>query len=168
MGFFTWTDARRKPRKIKNGGYNRYDVIPYDGYAQVVCPDGSSIEEHCYEGYGIFGGKDIYELVVEWNRPYLRDIFQKIIEKNSWGACLAPIAEAYQEDGDSAAEAAADTVCSIDETPYIVKSEWKREIGIAIACVSSYDDVVCPYPIKIVRAHGKFDYDTLLPSLSYQ
>lgn len=29
--------------------------------------DGNHYTEHCYEGYGVFGGKDYYELLAEMN-----------------------------------------------------------------------------------------------------
>ena len=34
-----------------------------------MCPDGTKIKEDDYEGYGVFGGRDIYQLVAEWNAP---------------------------------------------------------------------------------------------------
>lgn len=77
MGFFTWTDARRNPRKLKCGDYSSADKIGYGGYAKIVCPDNTEIIEPYYEGYGMFDGKDIYDLVVDWNKTYLKDIFDK-------------------------------------------------------------------------------------------
>lgn len=39
----------------------------------LVCPDDSIIEEDNYNGYGIFGGRDAYALLSEWNDPELHD-----------------------------------------------------------------------------------------------
>ena len=79
MGYFTWTDARKQPRTLPFGGYYTADKVSYDGYAKVVCPDNSEIVELCYEGYGRFDGKDVLELVVDWNKNCLKEIFDNII-----------------------------------------------------------------------------------------
>lgn len=64
MGFYSWMYAdtdNKKRLKIGQGAY-------------VLCPDGTTkIKEYHYNGYGTFGGNDIYELVAEWNRDYLTE-----------------------------------------------------------------------------------------------
>lgn len=167
MGFFTWTDARHEPRIRRDGDFQTRDKIPYGGFAQVICPDNTAIKEPYYDGYGLFDGHDIYELAAEWNRPYMKELFQDITKFNGWGATLKPIAEAYQDGGDTAAQAVAETRKPDDGLLY-VKEEWKRLLGITIACVSDMKEVKCPYPIKIVRTKGKYRYEDLVPSLSCQ
>lgn len=87
MGYFTWTDARREPRLLKNGDYSVTDKIGYDGFAKVVCPDDTEICEPYYEGYGMFDGHDIYDLVVDWNKDHLDEIFARLAQKDPkhWG-----------------------------------------------------------------------------------
>ncbi len=47
---------------------NKYSVKrPFTVY--LLCPDGMKIREDCYDGYGKFGGEDVYELFVRWNCP---------------------------------------------------------------------------------------------------
>lgn len=167
MGFFTWTDARHEPRLKRDGDFQTRDKIPYDGFAQVICPDNTSIKEPYYEGYGMFDGHDIYDLAAEWNRPFMKELFRDIDAFNAWGKQLKPIAEAYQDGGDAAAQAIADNFPQSDGL-MAIKTEWKRLIGIAIACVSKMEEVKCPYPIKIVRTHGKYEYEKLVPSLNCQ
>lgn len=65
MGFFTWTDAKHEPRLNRRGDFQNRDKIPYGGFAQVICPDGTCIKEPYYDGYGLFDGHDIYDLVAE-------------------------------------------------------------------------------------------------------
>ena len=77
MGVFTWTDASVSgPKKNAYGEYRKRDKIDYGGYARIVCPDNSVIEESCYGGYGMFGGRDAYDLVADWNREAVKDMLE--------------------------------------------------------------------------------------------
>lgn len=62
MGFFSWITSDTG-RSIPS----RHSVRPTFP-VHVLCPDGGTIEERSYEGYGRFGGHDIHELLVDWNR----------------------------------------------------------------------------------------------------
>lgn len=55
MGSFSWLFA--DTNNTKN--------LRADRKGYVACPDGTFICEPCYETYGVFDGKDIYDLVVE-------------------------------------------------------------------------------------------------------
>ena len=66
MGFFSWktSDTDRSICNI----YSRRETFP----VYVLIPKefgGGYIEERHYEGYGIFGGRDMYALVAQWNYP---------------------------------------------------------------------------------------------------
>ncbi|MFP3156023.1 hypothetical protein LQZ18_16685 [Lachnospiraceae bacterium ZAX-1] len=63
MGFFSWITSDTQ-RSISNA-YSNKETFP----VYVLCPDGAVIEEKDYKGYGKFGGRDIYALVAQWNRP---------------------------------------------------------------------------------------------------
>lgn len=63
MGSFSWLFA--DTNNTKNLRANRR------GY--VACPDGTFICEPSYETYGIFDGKDVYDLVVDWNREFISE-----------------------------------------------------------------------------------------------
>lgn len=157
MGMFTWTDARyKKPTCDTEGEYCSQQVIPYGGYAKVVCPDNTEIVEPCYMGYGIFAGKDIYELVVEWNREHLQELFDKM-SPGDFGIEFKSIAIIFQNKGQKAAEKAAKQ----EEGKIPLANEWKRTIGIAIACNPPEP---CPYPIKIIRSEKSWKYQELYPS----
>ena len=154
MGIFTWTLANNREQKLK-----------YDGPGAILCPDDTKIVEHCYDGYGVFDGQDVYDLVVDWNRPYLSEIIKKIEEKegpNFWGSSLIPIMHALQDGDDDALKESIDEVAKTQ--PYL-RQDWKRNIGIAIAC--EHNDII-PYPIKIVNVRCKAHYDELPPSVSTQ
>jgi hypothetical protein len=163
MGFFTWTLANRKEKRTRYGEYARECKLPYNGYGAVVCPDDTIIKEYNYDGYGHFDDKDIYELVVDWNKDKLLDIMQIPEIKNSsfYDAKLKAITVAYANDDDAALH---DILVTC---PDYMQKEWKREIGIAIAAGKT--NVLLPCPIKIVnttRQHAK--YKTLPPSVGTQ
>ena len=61
MGFFSWRTSDTD-RSIANTYSNRK---PFTVHMITEC--GQVFTEHEYEGYGVFGGKDFYELVAELN-----------------------------------------------------------------------------------------------------
>ena len=65
MGFFSWetSDTNKSIPNI----YSSRETFP----VYLLLPDGGLIKETTYEGYGIFGGKDVYALVANWNVPDL-------------------------------------------------------------------------------------------------
>lgn len=72
MGFFSWLTCDTK-KSISNiysnrGTFSVYVLIPKEF-------GGGHIREDEYEGYGVFGGKDVYALVALWNiGTYDRDL----------------------------------------------------------------------------------------------
>lgn len=141
MGYFTWKFADDRRKKLQYGG---------KGY--IAMPDGTFIEETCYDGYGIFGTHDAYDVVVDLNKPYLKDIYTKI--ENKYGdryilnEGLRKVVDAYADDDTEALEKA---VNKIAETKPYFKEDWKRTIGIAISCYDD-DNAALPYPLKIVSS----------------
>ena len=61
MGFFSWKTSDTK-RSISNVYSNKEIFVVY-----MKTEDGRVWQENAYEGYGVFGGKDIYELIAELN-----------------------------------------------------------------------------------------------------
>jgi hypothetical protein len=61
MGFFSWKTSDTN-RSISNSS-SRYGTFP----VSMITHDGRRFDESDYEGYGKFGGKDIYELIAEMN-----------------------------------------------------------------------------------------------------
>lgn len=166
MGFFTWTLANVKPIKTRDGDFLARCKLGYGGFAAVVCPDNTIIKENHYEGYGMFDDKDIYDLVVDWNKQHLEEIFDKLAEINNrddfWGHYLRDIAIAYQNSDTKTIDDQIKRLAS--DYPYL-KTEWKRNIGITISI--DYNHLL-PCPIKITNNKRPKPYDELLPSISCQ
>ncbi len=68
MGFFSW-ETSDTGKSISNtyssrGTFTVYVPIPKEF-------GGGMLKEDSYEGYGVFGGRDVYALVAQWNFPEL-------------------------------------------------------------------------------------------------
>jgi hypothetical protein len=60
MGFFSWKTS--EGQSIANAYSERPTFTVW-----MVLPDGKKYQEDCYEGYGEFGGKDVFEVISELN-----------------------------------------------------------------------------------------------------
>lgn len=153
MGCFSWMFAdinNRRPLRMGNKGY-------------VLCPDNTVIFEPNYDGYGEFDGRDVYELVVDWNREHL----VSAITSPEIRASVLPVdiqLAKEAEKGDKYAERfTMKKIMSGEFAPYM-KSDWKRHLGISIACYDA-DNARLPFPIKIVSKKG-LSYSNTKPSKS--
>ena len=164
MGYFTWTFADRPLQETRHGDFYKRCKLPYGGRGHLLCPDGSVITEHDYEGYGIFDGKDVYELVVEWNKDYLRRL---PIINNPPQSYIRELIDAYINGGDSAAQAYVDKAIEQGEAAPYLRKDWKRSLGIDISCGEKNKRL--PYPIKIVSKIRHIpSYDQLPASITCQ
>ncbi len=67
MGQFSWKTGDTKRSIHSNGSCECGFPVA------MILPDNSRYLERAYEGYGVFGGKDIYELIAELNGRKGRD-----------------------------------------------------------------------------------------------
>lgn len=137
MGCFSWRFAdKNNKRRLK-----------IDRAAYVMCPDGGILYEPCYNGYGDFAGKDIYDLVADWNRKFLSQnpdfVIKSIgreISSYNWYLYYANLEFSPKEIERRLREDGIWNGC----TEY-------RDIGICIACEDE-DNAALPYPIKICQS----------------
>lgn len=144
MGQFSWkyTDM-----------HNR-SALKIFGKAYIPCPDGSTIYEGCYGGYGLFGGHDIYELVADWNKEYLsegniRKPDKMLLENmKEMPAHYQKIMQFYQ----FKCKRLKDFVegKSEEQMNELYGTDWKRNIGIDIACENEANAAL-KFPIKICK-----------------
>lgn len=178
MGSFTFTLANRKLEKRGWGAFTDYAPkckLRYDGPGYLLCPDGTTIFEPCYNGYGDFGGHDVFALVAEWNKDALDRIFERIGNSivdgrhpDNTGAFdfeyIRAVAASYQMIGEEAAQKVADAIVKSEKMPPFFAKEWKRCIGIEI---HNYGDP--PFKIKVVScAHPRKKYEDLPASICCQ
>ena len=148
MGSFSWyTSDTKRAILIDN---------PFPVY--VLFPDGELLLEEEYNGYGKFGGHDIYNLVADWNRKYLSENpdFEIAQERKIWHentetyifVPTTPVSAFYWYS----------EYANLQNTPKDIEAKMKdampfweyREIGIDIAGTDSRNTIL-PYPIKLVE-----------------
>lgn len=165
MGYFTWTDARyENPDKNGYGDYYSKYKLGYGREMRVVCPDNTVITEPYYDGYGIFDGKDIYDLAVDWNRDDLEYLFS-FVNPGDWGYKFKTLAIAYGNYDD--AGFMKEYIRLKNVLPNWQLEEWKRNVGITIACGDEQHQR-CKYPIKITTKKRGLKYDELYMSHACQ
>lgn len=126
MGQFSWLDCRTGEQVLDNVPRKVYVLVPKEF-------GGGHITETCYDGYGNFGGCDIYDLVVDWNIGDLEHILRHKDEfRSGW-------VSRYE-----------DAFIALKEGKALPDGVDKRSLGIAIACYDE-DNELLRYPIKITH-----------------
>lgn len=138
MGSFSWyaSDTNRAIRSDE----------PFPVY--VLRPDGEPLLEVEYEGYGVFGGQDIYELVADWNRKYLAEHPEFLIAQYNAPPKRVDEFEWYPAYADLS-KTRAEVEKELKETKATFSGLY-RSIGIAIACYD-FQNFSLPFPIKLVE-----------------
>lgn len=144
MGQFSWLDCRTKEQILCYENRDVYVLVP----SEFDKTYSRHIKEICYDGYGHFGGYDIYELVALWNRDTLNpdDPYRR--------SCVI-------------SNQAIIDFCLHRDDAYMKERYGKnylREIGIAIACYDQ-DNERLKYPIKITHNENAV-YEYCKPSQS--
>lgn len=181
MGFFTFTDAKFPSPDIYRSatGYKYKILVHYGKFAKVVCPDNTVYAEESYDGYGCFGGADVYELVVDWNKKTLVDDVKRCNEEEvakfegEPNAYILKENQFYLDIAAMLAEGKTDEDISRyihrlaeDLVPGYMFDNWKRCLGIHISTGMRNRNL--RYPIKITGLKRKVAYADLYPSMSAQ
>ena len=162
MGQFSWLDCITNEQILDDVTRDVYVLVPKEFRKKY----GLRIKETCYDGYGNFGGYDVYDLVAEWNRKelthhMLRDISAKDWAKEDTKYYIAGLKRKYESA--NRLYDYKEGKLSDDDMAEKYGDDWKRILGIDIAC---YDDQnkALPYPIKITH-DGNAIYEECEPSL---
>jgi len=135
MGMFSWLDCKSQNQIAVHRRRKSYVLVPQEF-------GGGHIEEKCYRGYGEFGGHDVYELVLDWNRDDIPRILDRVGE---WKGKIDTENLRRFYDGE-------EITCP------------KRHLGIDIAC-SDEDNARLRYPIKITHDPDAV-YEWCAPSMT--
>jgi len=164
MGQFSWLDCVTGEQILDDVERDVYVLVPKDF-------GGGHILEVMYDGYGHFGGKDIYELVADWNRGVLKEdyIFPHAIKRYNIVKILKQHHPDYEEQFEFKAiekdwwMAYSDLSLDKRGIEYVTGHEY-RHIGIDLACYDE-DNEALPFPIKITHDPNAV-YEDCKPSLS--
>ena len=140
MGQFSWLDCITGD-SIRIGA---------DKPAYVLVPKafgGGHIPAHSYDGFGVFGGNDIYELVLEWNKDYIPQ-YVDLMDAGKW-KCSFDIATPD------------DLLDYYNDQP--IDADL-RDLGILLSCYDE-DNARLKYPIKITYDKNAV-YESCKPSKS--
>ena len=147
MGCFSWKYCDSKGRMICGKYKNSYLLIPEEF-------GGGHLIESCYDGYGHIGIVAIYDAVADWNRKYLTTDMIEVPNRNLWGD--TPEGQQWYERAMKKYQVQCNRLLDYvrgKSDAYMVKkygNDWKREIGIDIACYDE-DNKKLKYPIKIAE-----------------
>ena len=131
---------------------NNMENVTHMEEAYVLLPNGQKSICASYDLYGCFGRYDIHDVVVDMNRDHITEGMLSSLRSNprrmehisakliSEGKSDEEIKEALSREGYEGAEL----------------SEWKRNLGITIACYDE-DNAALTYPIKIAKSPVPYD-----------
>lgn len=135
MGQFSWIYSDTNKQVIDDKVADTYLLVPKAFQHKY----GNVIYESCYDGYGNFGGHDVYDLVAEWNKECIPEIIRRV--RNGTWRC-----NVTEKDIDNLiAYYLGDNInCEL------------RWIGIMMACYDD-DNFALEYPIKITASPMKYE-----------
>ena len=147
MGQFSWLDCKTQEQIVDGRCRNSYVPVPQEF-------GGGHIVERCYDGYGHFGGHDVYDLVADWNRAHIDKTMIRKPERENWGdgkfadEFFAKAMERYNRD----CNMVDDFTAGFDDDAMRERygDDYKRIIGIRIACLDE-ENARLRYPIKITH-----------------
>lgn len=176
MGNFSWctSDTRKSIPCI----YDGYEGAPETVY--LLNPFGPHYKEDGYDGYGEFGGFDVFELVAEWNRPFLsaanlrKPVRSQYADDREGGRYYRKAMEKYNHMCEGVEAYAAGATDEYMQAIYGKVfsyskdgSDWKRCLGIAVGCYEE-QQVKLRYPIKIVEKPCDYEWAGISPACPYQ
>lgn len=135
MGQFSWIYSDTNKQLVDDKEADAYLLVPKKFQHKY----GKSIYEGCYDGYGNFGGYDVYDLVADWNKDCIPEIIRRV-KNGTWH-------------------------CTVSEKDienlryYYMDEEFDCELrwlGIIMACYDE-DNFALEYPIKITSKEMEYE-----------
>lgn len=153
MGQFSWLYCDSGKQMIDNKLKDSYLLVP-------KAFGGGRIIERCYNGYGRMGGHDVYDLVADWNREWVKQNPDYVTYR---GDKLSDYAwYPFYTDLSLSREEVLEKWEGTNDSR-LFGYEW-RIIGIDLACYDE-DNANIKYPIKIAE-YDLSTYESCEPSNS--
>lgn len=135
MGQFSWIYSDTNKQLVDNKRADTYLLVPKPFQQKY----GKAIYESCYNGYGRFGGYDVYDLIPEWNKEMIPEIIRRS-KNGNWGCFLNEKDIANLQNYYKGKE----ITCEL------------RWLGISMACYDK-DNFALEYPIKITTKEMEYE-----------
>ena len=145
MGEFSWLDCKTGEQVLSRVRRDVYVLVPKEF-------GGGHIVESCYDGYGVFGGEDVYALAATWNKGTATRENMREPRREEWGE--GEDAQRWFESAHRRFEANAERLemfkNGVPEEAMrdLYGDGWLRSIGIDIACYDDQNEAL-EYSIKI-------------------
>lgn len=136
MGQFSWIYSDTERQVIDGKKADTYLLVPKEFQHKY----GKAIYEGCYDGYGRFGGYDVYDLIPEWNKDMIPEIVRRM-KKGTWH-CTG-----NETDHEN-------LMHYYNDEPISCELRW---LGIMMACYDD-DNSALEYPIKITTKEMEYEY----------
>ena len=143
MGQFSWLDCVTGKQIVDDKKKDVYLLVPKEFREEF----GEYIKEECYDGYGRFGGYDVYDLIADWNKDFI-PIMLQYAEHGKWKGGLSKKDKERLQN-------------FYEGKPYDCEKRW---LGIMMGCYDE-DNRKLFYPIKVTYCIFK-EYERCEPSLS--
>ena len=136
MGQFSWIYSDTNKQLVDDKEADTYLLVPKAFQHKY----GKAIYESCYDGYGNFGGDDVYDLVAEWNKDCIPEIIRRV-ENGNWHCTVS------KEDISNLAR--------YYNGEELIRCDL-RWLGIIMACYDE-DNFALEYPIKITSTEMEYE-----------
>lgn len=135
MGQFSWIYSDTNKQVVDDKEADTYLLVPKAFQHKY----GKAIHEGCYDGYGNFGGYDVYDLIAEWNKDCIPEIIRRI-GKGTWRCGVS-----------------GKDVCNLEAYYHGDEIDCElRWLGIIMACYDE-DNFALEYPIKITSKPMEYE-----------
>ena len=135
MGQFSWIYSDTNKQVVDDKVADTYLLVPKAFQHKY----GKAIYESCYDGYGNFGGYDVYDLIPEWNKDCIPEILRR--NKNGNWRCNIKESDIHNFEAYYNGE---EIDCEL------------RWLGIMMACYDD-DNFALEYPIKITSRPMEYE-----------
>ena len=152
MGQFSFLDCVTGEQIIDNIPKKVYLLVPKEFAGEY----GPRILEEEYDGYGNFGGHDVYDLIADWNKEMIPEILRRA-KKGSWHNTIT-------DEDCEIMKAFLDGMPIENMKTRIGFRAEKRWIGILMACYDE-DNAALEYPVKVTYSPTAV-YEQCAPSPS--
>lgn len=153
MPYSTW----RYARKQSDSSSKKPRILLKNKPGYILCPDNVLILEYEYQGDQTFDKQNIFDLVVRWNKPYMKETVAKLpgLFQHPYRTIILELAHGYQTNDYQKLQTSLQflnqrTNAFCTNAFFQPIYNWKRWLGYLIATEPGFNKQL-PYPIKVLE-----------------